>query len=79
MKTWSYVDGAPHVTRARQTVEGFGMKLGGAELTLGTGEIADQLRSLGDSHEKANDILISQGNRASILDLFAKQGHNRTR
>lgn len=51
MKTWSYIDGAPHVTRAQQGVEGFGMsfgmKSGGAELTLGTGEIADQLRSLG--------------------------------
>ena len=47
MKTWSYVDGAPHVTRARQGAEGFGMKFGGAELTLGSGAIADQLRSLG--------------------------------
>jgi hypothetical protein len=47
MKTWSYLDGAPHVTRARQGVEGMGMRFGGAELTLGTGPIADQLRSLG--------------------------------
>jgi len=47
MKTWSYVDGAPCVTRAKQGSEGFGMKFGGAELTLGTGPIADQLRSLG--------------------------------
>ena len=47
MKTWSYVDGAPHVVRAQQGCEGFGMRFGGAELTLGTGAIADQLRSLG--------------------------------
>ncbi|MGI9592125.1 MAG: acetoacetate decarboxylase family protein [Myxococcota bacterium] len=47
MKTWSYVDGAPHVVRAQQGAEGFGMRFGGAELTLGTGTIADQLRSLG--------------------------------
>ena len=47
MKTWSYVDGAPHVTRAQQGAEGFGMRFGGAELTLGSGPVADQLRSLG--------------------------------
>jgi hypothetical protein len=47
MKTWSYIDGAPHVTRAKQNVEGMGVQRGGAELTLGTGPIADQLRSLG--------------------------------
>jgi len=47
MKTWSYIDGAPYVTRAKQGVEGFGMRFGGAELTLGSGAIADELRSLG--------------------------------
>ena len=47
LKTWSYIQGVPHVTRAVQGVEGFGMKFGGAELTLGTGPIADHLRSLG--------------------------------
>jgi len=47
LKTWSYVEGVPHVTIAQQGVEGFGMKFGGAELTLGTGPIAEQLRSLG--------------------------------
>jgi hypothetical protein len=47
MKTWSYIQGVPHVTRARQGGEGFGMKFGGAELTLGSGPIADELRSLG--------------------------------
>ncbi len=46
MKTWSYIDGAPHVTRAKQGVEGMGVKRGGAELTLGTGPIADQLLRL---------------------------------
>ncbi len=47
MKTWSYIDGAPYLTRAQQGSGGFGMKFGGAQLTLGSGAIADQLRSLG--------------------------------
>jgi hypothetical protein len=47
MKTYSYIEGVPHVTRASQDVTGMGMKMGGAELELGTGLIADQLRSLG--------------------------------
>lgn len=46
--TYSYKDGKPQKTVARQHVTGFGTHKGAtAELTLGTGLIADQLRSLG--------------------------------
>jgi hypothetical protein len=47
MVTYSYLDGVPVVTRAAQSAEGFGMHWSGVELTLGSGLIADQLRSLG--------------------------------
>jgi hypothetical protein len=47
MATYSYIEGVPHVTRATQGAEGFGVRLGGAEIELGRGRIADELRSLG--------------------------------
>jgi hypothetical protein len=47
MVTYSYVDGTPRVTRAVQSCEGFGVRLGGASLELGSGPIAEELRSLG--------------------------------
>jgi len=47
MVTYSSIQGVPHRTSARQTAEGFGFHLGGAELTLGRGPIAEELRSLG--------------------------------
>jgi hypothetical protein len=47
MTTYSYIEGVPHVTSADQTSEGMGVFFSGAELTLGTGVIADQLRRLG--------------------------------
>jgi hypothetical protein len=47
MVTYSFIQGVPHRVRARQSAEGFGFRLGGAELTLGSGPIADELRSLG--------------------------------
>ena len=46
--TYSYIDGQAHKTIALQTVTGFGTHKGAStELTLGSGVIADQLRSLG--------------------------------
>ncbi len=47
MTNYSYIEGVAHANVASQGAEGFGVKLGGAELTLGTGPIADELRSLG--------------------------------
>jgi len=47
MTTYSYIEGVPHVTSADQGAEGMGVFFSGAELALGTGVIADQLRSLG--------------------------------
>jgi hypothetical protein len=47
MVTWSYREGVLHRTRATQGAEGFGFHLGGARLTLGSGVIAEELRSLG--------------------------------
>jgi hypothetical protein len=47
MVTYSYVDGTPRITRAVQGCQGFGIRLGGAEVNLGEGPIADELRSLG--------------------------------
>jgi hypothetical protein len=44
---YSYIEGVPHVNRATQGAEGFGFHMGGAELTLGSGPIADELRGLG--------------------------------
>lgn len=46
--TYSYIDGTLHKTRARQSATGFGTHKGTtAELTLGSGLIADQLRAVG--------------------------------
>jgi Acetoacetate decarboxylase (ADC) len=47
MRNYSMIDGALHLNRADSGADGFGMQLGGAELELGTGAIADELRSLG--------------------------------
>ncbi len=47
MTNYSYIEGVAHANVAAQGAEGFGMKLGGAELTLGTGALADELRGLG--------------------------------
>ena len=46
--TYSYIDGQPHKTVARQRGSGFGTNPSeNVQLTLGTGIIADQLRRLG--------------------------------
>ena len=47
MKTYTWIHGVAHQTTFASGSEGFGMKMGGAELELGTGTIADELRSLG--------------------------------
>ena len=41
------IEGVAHTNEFRSGAEGFGVRLGGAELSLGEGLIADQLRSLG--------------------------------
>lgn len=45
--TYSMIDGAPHATPFTSQADGAGFHLGGAELSLGTHPIADELRSLG--------------------------------
>ena len=45
--SFTYIDGAPHRTRATQTGRGVRMGSGGATLQLGDHAIADDLRSLG--------------------------------
>ena len=45
--TYTWIEGVAHVTRFAQQMEGFGMRLGGAELALGDHPIAEELRSLG--------------------------------
>ena len=40
------IEGIPHRTTASQQIDGMGFRLGGAEVELGTGRIADELRSL---------------------------------
>jgi hypothetical protein len=45
--TLSMIEGVPHRTTATQRVEGMGLKFGGATVELGSGQIADELRSLG--------------------------------
>lgn len=45
--TYSHIGGVAHRTRFTSSAEDFGVGLGGAELTLGRGPIAGQLRSLG--------------------------------
>jgi hypothetical protein len=47
LTTYSLIHGAPHSTPFTSSAEGAGFHLGGAELTLGTHPIADELRSLG--------------------------------
>jgi hypothetical protein len=44
---YTMIEGVLHTNEFQSAAEGFGVRLGGAELTLGTGLIADQLRSLG--------------------------------
>ncbi len=45
--TYSFIQGVAHATEFGTAAEGFGIRFGGAELTLGSGLIADELRSLG--------------------------------
>ena len=45
--TLSMIDGQPYRTHATQTLKGMGVRFGGAEVELGTGTIAEELRSLG--------------------------------
>ncbi len=47
LTTYSYIEGVAHRTRFVSAAEGFGVRLGGAELRLGRGRIADELRSVG--------------------------------
>ncbi len=47
IETLSLIEGIPHRTTASQRIDGMGFRLGGAEVELGTGRIADELRSLG--------------------------------
>ena len=45
--TLSLIEGVPYRTLAHQRLEGMGIRFGDAQLELGTGRIADELRSLG--------------------------------
>lgn len=45
--TLSMIEGVPHRTTASQRIDGMGFRIGGAKIELGTGRIADELRSLG--------------------------------
>lgn len=47
LTTLSLIEGVPHRTIATQSIDGMGFRLGGAQLELGTGQLADELRSLG--------------------------------
>jgi hypothetical protein len=47
MTGYTSIEGVAHRNDFTSGAEGFGVRLGGAELTLGEGLIADQLRSLG--------------------------------
>ena len=47
LKTYTFIEGVAHSTRFRSGAEGFGVRLGGADLRLGSGPVADELRSLG--------------------------------
>jgi hypothetical protein len=47
MVGYTAIEGVAHTNEFTSGAEGFGVKLGGAELTLGEGVIAEQLRSLG--------------------------------
>jgi hypothetical protein len=45
--SYTYLHGVPHRTRAQMGGEGFAMRLGGAELVLGSHALANELRLLG--------------------------------
>jgi hypothetical protein len=47
MTGYTTIEGAAHTNEFTSGADGFGVRLGGADLELGTGLIADQLRSLG--------------------------------
>ncbi len=47
LTTYSYIDGALHETSFVSAAEDLGVRLGGAELVLGTHPVADSLRTLG--------------------------------
>lgn len=47
LTNYTVIEGVAHVNEFRSGAEGFGVRIGGAELTLGTGVIAEELRSLG--------------------------------
>jgi hypothetical protein len=47
LTTYTFIEGVLHQTRFRSGADGFGVRLGGAELTLGSGRIAAELRALG--------------------------------
>jgi hypothetical protein len=47
MTTYTRIQGIPHRTAFTSGAEGFGVRLGGAEIVLGSGPIAEELRSLG--------------------------------
>ena len=47
LATYTVIEGVLHRTAFRSGADGFGVRLGGAQLTLGSGPIAAELRSLG--------------------------------
>jgi hypothetical protein len=47
LATYTFIEGVLHRTAFRSGADGFGVRVGGAELTLGSGAIAAELRSLG--------------------------------
>jgi hypothetical protein len=47
LTTYSFIEGVLHKTAFRSGADGFGVRMGGAELELGRGRIAAELRSLG--------------------------------
>jgi hypothetical protein len=47
LTTFTFIEGVLHRTRFRSGADGFGVRMGGAELRLGSGQIAAELRSLG--------------------------------
>lgn len=47
LSTYSYIDGALHVTRFASSAKNLGVRMGGVQLALGAHPIADELRSLG--------------------------------
>jgi Acetoacetate decarboxylase (ADC) len=47
LSTLSVIEGVPHRTSAEQRIEGMGIRFGGAQVELGTGRIAAELRTLG--------------------------------